>query len=170
MKTNTHDQKVAEAEGNAIYQQEESQQTATTTQTKLPVIIPHSPKNRSQPNLLARLSQFIGLLTTQTKPPIIIPHSPKNRSQPNLLARLSQFMGLLDSIFNWGFYIFLFMLACVFAFFTGVALHGGICIAFFVMIFGFCFVGYFYVKRMAIMYCFRILDHYFRKWLKINDE
>ena len=137
MKTNTHDQKVAEAEGNAIYQQEESQQTATTTQTKLPVIIPHSPKNRSQPNLLARLSQF---------------------------------MGLLDSIFNWGFYIFLFMLACVFAFFTGVALHGGICIAFFVMIFGFCFVGYFYVKRMAIMYCFRILDHYFRKWLKINDE
>ena len=112
MKTNTHDQKVAEAEGNAIYQQEESQQTATTTQTKLPVIIPHSPKNRSQPNLRARLSRFIGLLTTQTKPPVIIPHSPKNRSQPNLLARLSQFMGLLDSIFNWGFYIFLLMLAC----------------------------------------------------------
>ncbi|MDA7541593.1 hypothetical protein N8639_02005 [bacterium] len=62
MKTNTHDQKVAEAEGNAIYQKEESQQTATTTQTKLPVIIPHSPKNRSQPNLRSRLSRFIELL------------------------------------------------------------------------------------------------------------
>ena len=170
MKTNTHDQKVAEAEGNAIYQQEESQQTATTTQTKLPVIIPHSLKNRSQPNLLARLSQFMGLLTTQTKPPIIIPHSPKNRSQPNLLARLSRFIELLFSIYNWGFYIFLFMLACCFAFVTGAALQSGIFPAILVGFVGFCFVGFFYVKRMAIVYCFRILDHYFRKWLKINDE
>ena len=79
-------------------------------------------------------------------------------------------MGLLDSIFNWGFYIFLFMLACVFAFFTGVALQESIIAAFVVMFVGFWAVGIFYVKRMAIMYCFRILDHYLRKWLKINDE